>query len=84
MTEKQIKKEIEEYINDIEENKFMCIISSDILAYLGRRLVSYLYGNIERFGLSKYKLDKKASDIWVNFNREKQKLELKLNIKGLR
>jgi hypothetical protein len=43
-----------------------------------------LYGNLIRFGLSENKLDKKENDIWVGFNREKQKLELHLDIKSLK
>lgn len=84
MKNKEIIKELEEFVNDIEDNQFNKIISSDILAYLKRKLVSYLYGNLIRFGLSENKLDKKADDIRVGFNREKQKLELHLDIKSLK
>ncbi|MBR0541128.1 MAG: hypothetical protein IJK26_02865 [Clostridia bacterium] len=84
MNNKQIMGEIEEHINDIEDNKYMRLISSDILSALDRELFSFLYSNIKRFGLSEKKLSKSRDEIFVLFNREEQRLDIKVDIKNLK
>lgn len=80
MENKEIMKEIENYVNKIEDNYYKRIISTDILASLQRKLKVFLIDNCERFGLSEEKIYDNSETITVLFNREKQCLDVNVDI----
>lgn len=84
MTNKQIIKEIEQYVNNIEDNYYKRIISTDILASLQRKLKSFLIDNCKKFGLSRNKIYENDDKITVLFNKEKQCLDINVNINELK
>lgn len=77
----KILKDVTKYVNNVIDNEFHRIIASDILMVVQRKAYSYLLNNSLKYNMDYDEMEDLVDEIIVLFNREKQKIEVKIEWK---
>ncbi len=77
----KIFKDVTKYVNNVIDNEYNRIIASDILMAVQRKAYRYLLNNSLQYNMDYDEIEELVDDIIVLFNREKQKIEVKIEWK---
>lgn len=77
----KILKDITKYVNKIIDNEFHRIIASDILMAVQGKAYRHLLNNSSKYNMDYDEMEDLVDEIIVLFNREKQKIEVKIEWK---
>lgn len=77
----KILKDVTKYVNSVIDNEFHRIIASDILMAVQRKAYRHLLNNSLKYNMDYDEMEDLVDEIIVLFNREKQKIEVKIEWK---